>query len=206
MTADNGFSIILILLISAIVSCCIFFALKRRDRGIAANKFFIAGAGAGLVVIFVLAKGPLADYYQSMFKDGPYNFSELKSIVFKYGEGDSLVNQFNSSTGEYKYLDRRDSVIKTHLYLTTADLLYLHHKAVEAGFWDFPAKEINTDTTNLNGRKPTEYLIEFNYRHKSKSVLFGANYNGPQQLVEANRLLIQEIQTVLTGAEERQKK
>jgi hypothetical protein len=159
-----------------------------------------------LIIFFLLARGTIIGYYNSIFKEAPYDFSELKSIVFKYGVKDSLVNQYNSATGEYRYLNRSDSLVKTTVYLTATDLLYLHRKAAELGFWDFPVNEVNTDTTNTNGVKQQEYLIEFNYQHKSKTVLFSANYDGQQQLVEANRVLIKEIQGVLATAEARQKK
>jgi hypothetical protein len=49
-------------------------------------------------------------------------------------------------------------------------------------------------------------VIAFNYLRKSKKVVFDANYDGPQKLVEANQILIKEIQSVLAEAESRQKK
>jgi len=159
-----------------------------------------------LIVVFIFIRGPIVGYYQAVFKEAPYDFSELKSIVFKYGEGDSLVNQYDSGSGEYQYLNRKDSLIKTHLYLTTNDLLYLHHKATELGYWDFPSNERTSDTLSTNGIKPVVFLIEFNYRHNSKKVYFSSKYNGSQKLVEANQQLITEIQNVLRTAEERKKK
>jgi hypothetical protein len=205
MTTDNKPGIILILIFAALISFVIFLIFKRRSNGLLGNKFLISGAIVGAIVFFLLAKDQMADYYQQVFKDAPYAFSELKSVVFKYGESGNLINQYNSATGEYQYVDKRDSLVKSHLYLSEPELLYLHHKAAELGFWDFPSNEVNTDTTNTNGVKVLEYSIQFNYQHKSKTVLFSANYNGPEQLDKANRQLIQEIQTVLSAAEKRQR-
>lgn len=145
-------------------------------------------------------------YYGMVFKNAPYKFTEFKSINFKYGVKDSMVNSYNSVTGEYQYLNKRDSLVKKIVLLKKSELLYLHRKASELGFWDFPANELNNDTARLEGAKPPRFLIEFNYQRKSKRVLFDANYDGPEKLIEANRMMIKEIESVLNEAEQREKK
>ncbi len=145
-------------------------------------------------------------YYSRMLKNAPYKFTEFKSFVIKYGDGDSLVNQYNSLTGEYQYLNKHDSLIKTNLLLTKDDLLYLHRKAADLGFWDFPSYELNSDTTKFAGHKPPRYYIEFDYQRKSKKVLFDASFDGDSRLKDANVNLIKEIMTVLADAEDRKKK
>jgi hypothetical protein len=145
-------------------------------------------------------------YYGRMIKNAPYKFTEFKSFMIQYGTGDSLVNKYNSLTGEYQYLNKRDSLIKTNLLLTREDLLYLHRKAAELGFWDFPSTELNSDTSKLKGAKPPHYLIEFNYLRKSKKVLFDASYDGDVRLKDANEHLVKEIMHVLSDAEDRRKK
>jgi len=206
MNAPGTLTIILILFFAALFLFAIFLLLKSKSTGILGNRLLVAGVIVLLIIVFVFIKGPIVSYYHAVFKEEPYSFSELKSIVFKYGEGDSLVNQYDSGSGEYQYLNREDSLIKTHLYLTTNDLLYLHHKATELGYWDFPSNETTSDTPGTNGLKPVVFLIEFNYKHNSKKVFFSSNYNGPQKLVEANQQLITEIQNVLRTAEDRKKK
>jgi hypothetical protein len=206
MAASDSSGLFLLLAFAALLLFTVFLVFKRSSQGVFGSKLLIFISAGLTIIVFFFAKGPITGYYKTMFRDAPYSFTNLQSFVFKYGVKDSLLNQYDSATGEYQYLNRSDSLIKSHFSLTTSDLLYLHHKAVEAGFWDFPAKEVNTDTVNTNGIKPTEYLIQFNYRGKSKTVLFSANYNGPQPIVEANQLLITEIQQVLKAAQERQKK
>ncbi len=206
MNTTNGFGVFLILIFAGLFLFVIFLLLKQRNKGILGNKLLLGGAIVALVVVFLVVKGTIISAYQSAFKAAPYDFSELKSFVFKYGPGDSLINQYNSETGEYQYLNKRDSLVKTHLYLTSNDLIYLHRKAVELGFWDFPSNEKNADTSYAGDKKPFEFFIQYNYKHKSKTVLFSTNYGGSQELMEANRTLITDIQTVLSKAEERQKK
>jgi hypothetical protein len=145
-------------------------------------------------------------YYGMILKDAPYKFKEFKSFSIQYGTGNNLLNKYNSATGEYQYVNKQDSLVKMHMLLTTGDLLVLHRKAADLGFWDFPSDERNSDTAHLNGAQPPRYIIQYNYLHKSKKVIFDANYVGPQKLVDANLQMIKEIQAVLDGAEARQKK
>jgi len=141
-----------------------------------------------------------------ILKDAPYKFKEFKSFSIQYGTGNNLLNKYNSATGDYQYVNKQDSLVKMHMLLTTGDLLVLHRKAADLGFWDFPSDERNSDTAHLNGAQPPRYIIQYNYLHKSKKVIFDANYVGPQKLVDANLQMIKEIQAVLDGAEARQKK
>ena len=143
-------------------------------------------------------------YYSRVIKNAPYKFTEFKSFVIKYGTSDSMLNQYNSKTGEYQYLNRKDSLIKTNLLLRNSDLLYLHRKAAELGFWDFPVQEL-ADTTKIKG-KPLRYYIEFNYQRKSKKVWFDELFDGDSKLKDANENLITEIKHILADAEDRNKK
>ncbi len=143
-------------------------------------------------------------YYSHMIKNAPYKFTEFQSIVFQYGPGDSLVNKFNSKTGDYEYVNSHDSIVKMHLHLNKDELLYLHRKAADLGFWDFPSVEMGDTTIKHNGMRPPRYLIEFNYQRKSKKVLYDASFDGDPRLKDANEQMIKEITKVLADAEGRQ--
>lgn len=140
-------------------------------------------------------------YYGMVLKNAPYKFTEFDSIVFQYGDRDSMLNKYNSKTGDYQYLNNRDSLVKKHLNLNQKDLLYLHRKAADLGFWDFPADEIGDSVKT--GNKPPRYIIEFKYQRKSKKVVFDANFDGDPRLVDANQRLVKEILQVLAGAEKK---
>lgn len=144
-------------------------------------------------------------YYSIMIKNAPYKFAEFDHMSIQYGTGDSLVNKYNSKTGDYQYLTNKDSLVKKHLRLTKADLLYLHRKAAELGFWDFPTREVNDTLKITSGPKPPRYLIEFSYKRKTKKVLFDEAYDGNPKLKDANEQLIKQIQQVLNDADDRQK-
>lgn len=143
-------------------------------------------------------------YYNHMLKNAPYRFSEFESMSIQYGERDSLVNKYDSKTGDYQYLNRADSLVKMKLPLSKDDLLYLHRKAADLGFWDFPVDE--TGDSIKTGKKPVRYIIEFKYKRKSKRVVFDENFDGNIRLVDANEGVIKEIMEVLNRAEANQKK
>lgn len=144
-------------------------------------------------------------YYSMMIGNAPYRFSDFQSIVFEYGNGDSLVNKWNSKTKDYQYVTEHDSLVKMKLHVRNDDLLFLHRKAAELGFWNFPSVE-EGDSTKSGGKKTPHYLIEFNYKHKSKKVLFDEAFNGDPKLKDANEQMIKLIQQILNTEEEREKK
>ena len=142
-------------------------------------------------------------YYGMMIKNAPYRYSDFESISYTYGKKDSLINQFDSGTGNYQYLNKRDSLIKVHIRLTDNDLLYLHHKAADLGFWDFPSNEKGDTTLAV---KPVRYVIAFKYKKKTKKVIFDSNFDGDPKLIDANKQLIKELDQSLETAERRIKK
>lgn len=138
-------------------------------------------------------------YYGMMVKNAPYKFAEFEGLKLEYGYNDSLLNKYNSITGDYQFVNRKDSVVKMHMKLNKDDLLYLHRKAAELGFWDFPSKEIKHDPKIRSMR----YIIEFKYKRKTKRVVFDDAYQGNDKLIDANQRLIKEIQSKLDENEAR---
>jgi hypothetical protein len=167
------------------------------DRG---KRIFLLVTVIGSFVVYSLI------YYIQVFKNAPYNRKEFKSFVFKYGTKDSMLNYYNSATGEYNYLNKHDSLIKTHLVLDKADIDSLHKFASHLGFWDFPSDEVNNNPKDPRYQAAVRSYIEFNYTKKSKQVTFDDNFSGPDKLVDANKGLIKDILTVLSYAEERERK
>lgn len=139
-------------------------------------------------------------YYSFMVRNAPYRFSDFESITFKYGLGDSLINQYYSKTGDFQYVNEEDSLIKTNVKMRKDDLLYLHRKAAELGFWNFP--EVITGTNDKSKNAP-RYYIEFKYKEKTKHVLFDISYQEDPKLAEATKSLITEISNMISDVEER---
>ena len=140
-------------------------------------------------------------YYGKMVKNAPYKFSEFESLTFKYGLGDSLVNQYDSKTYMYQYVNEDDSLIRKRVKLSKDELLYLHRKAAQLGFWDFPSKILNTAESSK--RNSPHYYIEFKYKRKSKNILFDLDFNGDPKLKDAVRHLIEDVSNTINDAEDR---
>lgn len=134
-------------------------------------------------------------YYGMMIKNAPYRFVDFQSIRFEYGVGDSLANKYDSQTGNYQYLTRNGKLKKFNMHLTKDDLLYLHRKAADLGFWNFPANEQSGIKTN------PRFVMEFVYKKKAKKVIYDQGYSGDPALKNANMRLVKEIQKVLDERE-----
>lgn len=158
---------------------------------------------ASVIVPFMIYCGY---YYAHVFKNAPYKFTEFKSFTIQWGPGDSLVNKYDSKTGDYQFVDSHDSLVKTNLHLPKEELLYLHRKAAELGFWDWPSVEIGDTTMRLNGMRPPRYVMEFNYQRKSKKVTFDESFDLDRRLRDANESMVKEIMKVLDEESAKQKK
>jgi len=141
-------------------------------------------------------------YYSQMLKKAPYRSYELESIVFKYGQGDDLVNHFDSRTQTYTYVNRADVLVSDTVRLNKDDLIYIHHKAAALGFWNFP--DDMTQTNNpADAQTSTRFYLEFNYKEKSKKLLLDVNYNGNPKLLQSAKSLVEEVQRLLNDASDR---
>jgi len=141
-------------------------------------------------------------YYSNMIKNAPFRFSDFQSIEFRYGTPGGLINQYDSKTEVYQYENNRDSLIVKTLRLSKDDLLYLHRKAMEYGFWDFPDSMVSNDSTADGVMR---FFLKFNYKEKSKQMTFDSNFKGNEKLFDAAKTMITETQRILTDAEDRQK-
>jgi len=159
-----------------------------------------------IITIFGSFLGYSIYYYAWIFREAPYNAKEFRSFAIRYGARDSMMYYYNSATGEYNYSGQHDSLIKTHLYLTKADLDSIHAVAETQGLWNFPDNEENADTTIPGYRRFERDSIQFTYMRKVKNVVFDVNFDGPVKLIDANRQLIKNIKRILRQARERQAK
>ncbi|TCC86722.1 hypothetical protein FBD94_08500 [Pedobacter hiemivivus] len=141
-------------------------------------------------------------YYTPMFKNAPFKLKEFESIDLKWGMGNNLENSYNSATGDYQYVNGQDSLIKTNVKLRKDDILYLHSKASELGFWNFPDVLANRGT-NVDSSKVLRYVIQFNYKKKSKTVIYLTDYNEIPKLKGLAEQMKTLLQQSINDAEER---
>jgi hypothetical protein len=138
-------------------------------------------------------------YYSVMVKNAPYKFAEFENITLKAGLGDQYDKTFSSKTMQYQYVNQRDSVIKMKVKISKDDLLYLHRKASELGFWNWPTEMIGDKTG-----KSARYFIEFDYQRKSKSITIDAAYNANDKLKDAALELVKTVDKAIEDTADRQ--
>lgn len=161
-----------------------------------AKKIFLA---LTIVVPFLIY---CVVYYTPMFRNAPYKLKEFESIELKWGVGNTLQNTYNSATGDYQYVNAKDSVIRTNVKLRKNDILYLHSKANEIGFWNFPDVIVNQGA-DLNSTEVPRYVMQFNYKKKSKTVIYMADYNEIPKLQKLAAQMKTLLQQSINDAEER---
>lgn len=145
-------------------------------------------------------------YYMPILRNAPFRSDEFVSFQYKWGAGNDLVNSYDSATGDYQYLNTKDSLIKTNVKLRENDIIYLHNKANELGYWNFPEVIANAGT-DLNKSKVLRYVFQFNYKRKSKKVVFVTDYNEIPKLRDvANQMKTLVSQSIGDAAERYSKK
>ncbi|WKK59259.1 hypothetical protein [Sphingobacterium sp. BN32] len=142
-------------------------------------------------------------YYAGMIKNAPYRFSDFESIELVYGYPDSMLNQYNSKTHKYQYLTKQGEVVKDTLKLRDDDLLYLHRKAMELGYWNVADDMTTPEDKRTTGARVPRYKLTFNYKEKSKSVTLDADYEGVQKMKDAAKTTIDEVLNMIATAKAR---
>lgn len=137
-------------------------------------------------------------YYSSMIQNAPFRYVDFESIVLEYGEGDNLNNKYDSSTGIFTYVNSRDSVITDTIRMRKDDLLYLHRKAAELGFWNLP-DDMSSGSTDTD-TEVARFVLQYNYKEKSKTVTYDADFEGNPKMKDAARSVIDEVRRVLSDA------
>ena len=87
----------------------------------------------------------------------------------------------------------------------------MHRKAAEFGFWNlaedmtgegFDKNNAQSDTTSSENtnNEVVRFVLQFNYKEKSKTVTFDNDFVGHPKKIEAARGVIDEVRRVLSDA------
>jgi hypothetical protein len=141
-------------------------------------------------------------YYRPIIRNAPFKAKEFVSLEYKWGAGKNLENSYNSATGEYKYLNDKDSLVVRQIKLSQKDQKYLDSNADEQGFWNLPDVVGNSEA-DLNNPKLLRYFIKFNYQKKSKEVTYFPNFSGNQKMKTATSQMQKIIEQYLNDADQK---
>lgn len=137
-------------------------------------------------------------YYSIMLNNAPFRYADFQSIVLTYGDDEDLSNSFDSETGIFTYLNARDSLVSDTLRMRNDDLLYLHRKAAELGFWNLPEDMTGAGFAATDSAEVPRFVLQYNYLEKSKTVTFDADFDGNPKMKDAARSVIDEVRRVLS--------
>jgi len=126
-------------------------------------------------------------------------------MEYKWGVGDKLENSYNSATGEYRYLNDKDSLVVKHVEVNARDKKFLDSNADEQGFWNLPDVVANNEN-DLKNPKTLRYFMKFNYQKKSKEVTYLPSFDGNVRMKNAAAQMQKIIEQSIIDAEERVKK
>lgn len=141
-------------------------------------------------------------YYEPMLRNAPFKSGEFVSLKYKWGVGQTLDNTYDSSTGAYQYVNAKDSIIKTNVKLRKDDIIYLHSKATQIGFWNFPELLANNTVDTVDKAK-LRYELEFNYKRTSKKVVYYSDYNQIPKLRDLAVQMKTIVEQTIASADER---
>lgn len=154
---------------------------------------------AAIVTILIVGFG---GYYFLNLKQSKYPVSTFVSLSYKWGVGDSLANSYDSATGDYQYLDNKDSLIKTNVKLRANNIIFIHSKANEFNVWQLP-DVIAKPNSDLKSNKILRYEMVFVYENKTKKIIYLTDYDGDQIIANEVSELQKMIKNTIDEAEDR---
>lgn len=142
-------------------------------------------------------------YYSSMVKNAAFRFSDFESIELTYGTPGEMVNTFSTKTNEYQYLTKDDRILKDTVKFRKDDLLYLHRKAMELGFWNVDDDMTTVRKDSIEGKEVPRYILKYTYKEKSKEVVLDADYAGIDKMKGAAKSTIDAVITMIAEVQAR---
>lgn len=139
-------------------------------------------------------------YYAPIIRNAPFQEKDFVSLEYQWGTGEKLPNSYNSATGEFKYLNKNDSLVARNIKLSIRDIKYLDSIADVQGFWNLPSIIANNEDEVADSQK-LRYIIKFNYKKKSKEVTYLPSFKGNEKMKGAVSKMQKEIELTLIDKE-----
>lgn len=157
---------------------------------------------ATVVLVVVIS---IVGYSYINLGKGPYPASDFVAVSYKWGVGDTLANSYDSATGDYQYVDSRDSIIHRNVKLRSNNIIFIHSKANELNLWQLP-EVIANPSADLKSAKVLRYEMVFTYEKKVKKITYLADYNEDLAVALAAEELQKMLKQTIDEAEERYSK
>lgn len=140
-------------------------------------------------------------YYSGMISNAAFRYSDLESIEITWGYPGEMLNHYNTTTREYQYLNKEDSLIRDTVKLRDNDLHYLHSKAQHIGFFNVDSDMTSaTSDDKMRDEGIPRYILTYTYKEKTKSVTLDADYPGNQKMKDAAKTTVDEVLKMIADA------
>ena len=176
---------------------CTFVSILNKNMTSKSKRIFL---GICIIVPFIIY---CCVYYSSMIKNAPFRFADFQSIELTYGTPDQMLNKYNSTTAQYQYITNDNRVLKDTVILRKDDLLYLHRKAMELGFWNVDDDMTTKHENPQEAKNIPRYILKYTYKDKSKQVTLDADFDGPVKMRDAAKSTIDAVITMIAEAQAR---
>jgi len=111
----------------------------------------------------------------------------------RYGEPDAMLNCYNSMSRAYRFLNKQDQVVEKTLKLTDDDLLYIHRKAMEMGFWNVDDDMTTSRQDSADGKRVPRFVLELKYKQKGKRVTIDRDFPGNPKMRDAAMTTVETV-------------
>lgn len=153
------------------------------------------------IVTALLVLG-VGGYYVKKLKSGGDRAASFVSLSYQWGVGDTLVNSYNSKTGEYRFLDQYNKPVNENFKLRTNNVIFLHSKINEQDLLNIPDTIANPGA-NLKDSKVLRYEFKFVYDDTVKHIIYLTSYDKNPLISNKANALQKLVQQTITEAEER---
>ncbi len=150
------------------------------------------------VVVIAAALG----FYIFQMRSGGRRAASFVSLNYKWGVGDTLQNYYDSKTGDYKFINQRDSLIQENFKLRINNIIYLHSKIKEDDLLAIP-DTIANDVSDLQNKELLKYQFSFVYDDTTRNIVYLSNYDKDMEIAKKAKMLQKLVEQTVLEAEAR---
>ncbi len=132
-------------------------------------------------------------------KRNPYPVSEFQGLSMRWGNTNGKQNSFDSQKGLYQFYDSRDSLFELPLKWKNNEIIYVHNKLFDMGFWNLPEELGRADSS----QHQFFVDIQLKYKNKQKALKFYSDYEAKGGELDSAQAINQMLQKVLQESIER---
>jgi hypothetical protein len=153
------------------------------------------------IAAVVIIAGALG-FYISKIRGGGREAASFVSLNYSWGVGDTLQNFYDSQSGDYQFVNQRDSLIKENFRLRINNIIYLYSKMREGDLLSIPDTVANS-AEDLNNKELLRYEFDFVYDDTTRKIVYISNYDKDPEIAQKASGLQKLVEQIVLEAEDR---